>query len=43
MSQTGIEVVSKDEEIVDEDFETVAKKIEEDCCYASLECRMGVT
>ena len=42
MSKTSIEVVSKDGEIVHENFKTVAKKVREDGRHTSLEGRGGV-
>ena len=43
VSQKAIEVVSKDGEIVYEDFKTVAKEVGEDCPYTPQKCREGVT
>ena len=43
VSQTAVEVISIDGEIVHEDLETVAKKVREDLRHASLECCGGIT
>ena len=43
MSKTTFEVVSKDAEVVHENFQAVTKKVEEDCCHASLKGRGGIT
>ena len=43
VSQAAVVVISKDEEIVHEDFETVDKKIGEDCRLTSIECHGGIT
>ena len=42
VSKTSLEVVSKDGEIIHEDFLTVAKKVGEDSRHTSLEGRRGV-
>ena len=43
MSQKTIEVISKDGQIIHEDFENFAKEVGEDCRHTLLECRGGVT
>ena len=42
MSKTTLEVISKDEKVINENFQAVAKKVGEDCRHASFKCRGGV-
>ena len=42
MRKTTIEVVSKDGEVVYENFQAVAKKVGEDCRHTSTKCHEGI-
>ena len=42
VSKTAVEVVSKDGEVVHENFQAVAKKVGEDFWHALLKCHGGI-
>ena len=39
VSKTAVKIISKDREVVHENFQDVAKKVREDCRHASLKYR----
>ena len=42
VSKTAVKVISKDREVVYENFQVVSKKVRKDCSHASWKCRGGV-
>ena len=42
VSKTTLKIISKDEKVVHEKFQVVAKKVGEDCHHASLKCHRGI-